>query len=293
MRYASKHTDIDNLLTEAADVAMPEGPEIHRAADKIRKVLEGKTIEAVEVTLPRYADRVHEFQNKTVLKVEARGKAMLIHFDSFVLYSHNQLYGRWTVNKRETAAKNWNRSLRIALSTKSHTCRLWSATDILMLEPWEVSGHQYIEKLGPDVVIQETTELQLVEHMNQKKFQRRRLKTLLLDQGFFAGIGNYLRSEILFTAGLHPDRTVASLNEEEKKNLATQALFLSRQSFQVPGITVDLELYEQLRDIGLTRGKARHWVFTRNDLPCHRCGDLIVHTRPGKRRLDYCAQCQT
>ena len=35
-------------------------------------------------------------------------------------------------------------------------------------------------------------------------------------QGFFAGIGNYLRSEVLFTAKLHPDRTVSSLDEDEK-----------------------------------------------------------------------------
>ena len=271
---------------------MPEGPEIHRAASKICNALEGKTIEDIEITLPRYEERTNEFLNKTVLKVEARGKAMLIHFDTFVLYSHNQLYGRWTVNRRATEAKKWNLKLRIALSTDKHTCRLWSATDILMLEPWEVSGHQYIAKLGPDVVIDETTTKELVEHVNQKRFQRKRLKTLLLDQGFFAGIGNYLRSEVLFTAELHPDRTVSSLDEDEKIRLAEQALFLSRQSYKVPGITVDLELYEQLRDKGLSRGRARHWVFTRNERPCHKCGELILHTRPGGRRLDYCPVCQ-
>ena len=70
---------------------MPEGPEIHRAASKIRNALEGKTIKDVEITLPRYMDRSNEFLDKTVLKVEARGKAMLSHFDTFVLYSHNQL----------------------------------------------------------------------------------------------------------------------------------------------------------------------------------------------------------
>ena len=160
------------------------------------------------------------------------------------------------------------------------------------MEPWELSGHPYLEKLGPDVVIPETTTSQLVEHMNKKKFQRRRLKTLLLDQGFFAGIGNYLRSEVLFTSGLHPDRTVSSLSDEEKTKLSEQALFLSRQSYDVPGITVELELYDQLRSLGMSRGQARHWVFTRNERPGHQCGELILHTRPGGRRLDYCPVCQ-
>ena len=115
---------------------MPEGPEIHRAADKIRKALEGKVIEDIEITLPQFSGREHDFLGKTVNKVEARGKALLIHFDSFVMYSHNQLYGRWTVNLRTTEAKKWNRSLRVALTTDKHTCRLWSATDILLMEPW-------------------------------------------------------------------------------------------------------------------------------------------------------------
>ena len=147
---------------------MPEGPEIHRAADKIRKALEGKVIEDIEITLPQFSGREHDFLGKTVNKVEARGKALLIHFDSFVMYSHNQLYGRWTVNLRTTEAKKWNRSLRVALTTAKHTCRLWSATDILLMEPWELSGHPYLAKLGPDVVIEETTILDLVDHMNQK-----------------------------------------------------------------------------------------------------------------------------
>ncbi len=272
---------------------MPEGPEIHRAANKIRKALEGQVIEDVEITIPRYLSRRQDFLGKTVNRVEARGKALLIHFDNFVMYSHNQLYGRWTVNLEKTAPKKWNRSLRIALTTKKHTCRLWSATDIILMEEWELSGHPYLAKLGPDVVVKQTSTTDLIEHMNLDKFKRRRLKTLLLDQGFFAGIGNYLRSEVLFTSGLHPDRTISSLTDEEKVRLAEQALVLSRQSYDVPGITVDLELYDQLLSLGLKRSRARHWVFTRNELPCHRCGNLIIHTRPGGRRLDYCPECQT
>ena len=69
---------------------------------------------------------------------------------------------------RTTEAKKWNRSLRVALTTDKHTCRLWSATDILLMEPWELSGHPYLAKLGPDVVIEETTIQDLVDHMNQK-----------------------------------------------------------------------------------------------------------------------------
>ncbi len=43
---------------------MPEGPEIHRAADKIRKALEGKVIENIEITLPKYEGRESDFLGK-------------------------------------------------------------------------------------------------------------------------------------------------------------------------------------------------------------------------------------
>lgn len=271
---------------------MPEGPEIHRAADKVRKALHGKEIEDIEITLPQYVSWEKKLLGKKVNKVEARGKALLIYFDDIVVYSHNQLYGRWTVNLKKTAPRKWNRSLRISYSTDKHTCRLWSATDILFLEEWELSGHPYLAKLGPDIVNPETTIDEMMNHLNKDKFKRRRLKTLLLDQGFFSGVGNYLRSEILFTASLHPDRTVGSLTEEEKNALVQQTLFLARQSYEIPGITVDLELYQKLRDKGESRSWSRHWVFTRNERPCHQCGDLILHTRPGGRRLDYCPSCQ-
>ena len=53
---------------------MPEGPEIHRAASKIRKALEGNVIEDIEITVPQFSGRKADFLGKTVNKVEARGK---------------------------------------------------------------------------------------------------------------------------------------------------------------------------------------------------------------------------
>ena len=46
---------------------------------------------------------------------------------------------------------DWKRSLRVALINGTHACRLWSASDVMLLEPWEVEGHPYIAQLGPDI----------------------------------------------------------------------------------------------------------------------------------------------
>ena len=73
---------------------MPEGPEIHRAANNLRKVLEGNIITHVECPYASIRGQEHRFIGQEVLRVKARSKAMLIYVGEDVLYSHNQLYGR-------------------------------------------------------------------------------------------------------------------------------------------------------------------------------------------------------
>jgi endonuclease-8 len=58
----------------------------------------------------------------------------------------------------------------------------------------------------------------------------------MLDQSFIAGLGNYLRSEILFAAGLHPDLRPLDLSRKQVGDLARHTLQLSLRSYQTGGI---------------------------------------------------------
>ena len=271
---------------------MPEGPEIHRAANTIRRALEGQIITHVECPYATIRGQEHRFLEKEVLRVKARSKAMLIHVGDDVLYSHNQLYGRWTVQKKSSKERKTNRSLRIKLETETHVACLWSATDIELLEPWEVEQHPYIARLGPDVADEEIEYKPVLEQIQNKKFGGRQLCHLLLDQSFLAGVGNYLRSEILFNAGLQPSRKLNSLKAEEQEHLAESAISTTQLAYKQKGVTVDKDLYDLLRQQGMSRRQARHHVFTRDGLNCHTCGTVITHTRLSGRRLDYCGSCQ-
>ena len=71
---------------------MPEGPEIHRAAKTLSNALRGKVLEEVFVAFPHLKARFASLQGRTVLSVEAEGKAILHRFDNgMAVYSHNQL----------------------------------------------------------------------------------------------------------------------------------------------------------------------------------------------------------
>jgi endonuclease-8 len=271
---------------------MPEGPEIHRAANRIAKALVGKTLTDVEFHYKTVEGLEHFFLDKKVEYVKARSKGLLISVGDYVMYSHNQLYGRWTVNRSTTKPKPTNRSLRVLFGNEKNTARLWSATDIEIFEPWELPGHPYLAKLGPDVADLAVQYDDVFAQISNPKFARRQLSGLMLDQGFLAGVGNYLRSEILFDAGISPYRKTGSLSEEECHQLAKSAIEITALAYHETGVTGPQELYQTLRDNGLSRYQARHYVFTRDGLACHACDSLIVHTRLSGRRLDYCPKCQ-
>lgn len=272
---------------------MPEGPEIYRVAQKLSKAISGKKIISIEFGLERLKGWEEVLINSQITSVKSQAKAMLISTDSgYTIYSHNQLYGRWDIRRSTTAEKKTNRSLRILIETDSHTARLYSASDIEVLDAVDLASHPFLSKLGPDLLDKDVSDAQLIEHISSGRFDRRALKHLLLDQSFLSGIGNYLRSEILFEANLHPDTRLGKLSQPKKSELALISRKITERALAQNGITIDYEIAENLKLEGLTKRQYRHWVFTRDGNPCRRCGSTIIHTRVGGRRLDFCPSCQ-
>ena len=271
---------------------MPEGPEIRRAADRIGKVLDGRRVESVCFGLARLQRFEDELTEATVARVETRGKAMLIRFDlGLSLYAHNQLYGRWYVRARG-ALPDTRRALRVALHTQAHSALLYSASDIAVLTPEEELAHPYLSGLGPDVLDATLTWRELSRRLGLARFRNRALASLYLDQGFAAGIGNYLRSEILFAAGLHPGLRPRDLSLRDRNALARQTLSIPRRAYETGGVTSPPERVARLRAAGAPRKTYRHAVFNRQGAPCPTCGSPVERIEAGARRLYLCPSCQ-
>ena len=80
------------------------------------------------------------------------------------------------------------------------------------------NNHHYIKNLGPDVLDETTTHDVIFKRLIDKKFKNRNLAGLLLNQNFIAGLGNYLRSEILFYSKIMYDKKPKDLNLDEKNS---------------------------------------------------------------------------
>ena len=271
---------------------MPEGPEIRLAADRVAKVLLDQPIVEVSFGLSQLKRFEKRLTGSSVTAVDTRGKAMLTRFDcGLTLYSHNQLYGRWFTIRRPKLPKT-SRSLRVALHTPTHSALLYSASDIQVLTEKQLSAHAFLQRLGPDILDPELTEEQIVRRLGSPEYRNRALGSLYLDQGFLAGNGNYLRSEILWAAGIDPVRKPAQLSAVALESLARETLAISRRSYRTRGVTVLPGLAKDLKASGLTYQKYRFYVFGREGLPCHRCGASIERRLMGSRNIFVCPTCQ-
>ncbi|PFG07488.1 endonuclease VIII [Bacillus sp. es.034] len=271
---------------------MPEGPEIRRAADNVERALKNRTVEDVYFAFPHLRDYEDLLKGSIVTRVDTKGKAMLIRFNNgYTIYSHNQLYGKWYIRSLYNYPKT-NRQLRLALHNEKKSALLYSASDIEVLRDEEVPEHPFISKVGPDLLSEDVTADELVVRMKDKRFRNRKWSILLLDQGFVAGIGNYLRSEIMFVAGIHPSLRPADCTEEQLNKTAHAIIDLVKQSYETGGITNDPKLAEKLKSEGVKRSRYRHWVFNREGASCFICGSEIEKIVAASRRLYYCPGCQ-
>ena len=270
---------------------MPEGPETHRMADRIHKSLKGKKILKFKFQHDALSE-LNNLKSISIVDVFSVGKALVIRLNNgYSIISHNQLYGKWTFNRPKTVI-NSRRQLRIEFTTNSKVVRLWSATNIQLFLTIDEYQHPYLKKIGPDVLNDSTSIDIIIQILKGKKVINRSLSSVLLDQSVISGLGNYLRSEILFFASLSYTQRVSELTQGQLYILAKSIKDVSLRAYMQKGKTVDLNYFEKEFGNKENFKKLKHMVFSREKLPCLICGEKIIKKMVSSRRIFLCPYCQ-
>jgi endonuclease-8 len=272
---------------------MPEGPEIRLAADRIAKALVQKDITHIHFSFEHLRQFEKMLSSLTVTSVETRGKAMLTYFDDeWVIYSHNQLYGRWLIVNKGTVPDT-NRQLRLAIETEYKAALLYSATDISVMRKPELSNHPFLARIGPDILSERPDIDAIVARLLSPAFSGRQLAALLLDQKFLAGLGTYLCAEILFFSQLNPKTKASKCTPAMLRKLASNILKITQQSYKTQGITNPPKLVDQLKSYGVIDKEGyRFSVYGRAGEACYQCGNSIERNKLGGRPIFHCPGCQ-
>jgi formamidopyrimidine-DNA glycosylase len=270
---------------------MPEGPEVRKYADSLNATLAGKPIKALEARTREARAWLKENESRLigrrVLRITSHGKHLLgFLYGGYYFHSHLMMWGRWQVVKSVVLPLEKDRRERARVVVDDSAAILLSAPifNVGKGDPYKQIDN--LRTLGPDV-------LPAKGKFNKREFRRRMLLAehraipigaALLNQRILAGLGNYLRAEVLFHCGLNPWRKVEDLNEEELRCLDRTAPELALRSY-VSDATATEEDRTRMRadeslvyQVGREYG-TRHLVFRRTNLPCLRCGETIRQLR--------------
>ncbi len=269
---------------------MPELPEVETSVRALRDSLVGETFSEARIYWPRHIDRPdpQTFRERIVgLRVEdigRRGKYMVFSLsDDETLIIHLRMTGHLAVVEYNAPLRDHTHTILGLASGKElrfNDTRKFGRL-YLVRDQEEVLG-----KLGPEPLAPDFTPEALATQLERRSM---RLKPLLLDQSFIAGVGNIYADEALFHAGLHPKRAADSLTKSEINALHAAIQKVLRMGIAREGASID-----RYRKPDGTRGDMQNAVavFRRTDEPCYHCGAPIRRIVLGGRSTHYCPECQ-
>ena len=277
---------------------MPELPEVETLRRDLEKEVVGRRIKAVQVNGTRSVRRVTKKQFITrveghrITAVNRKGKYLLVRLDAGeILVVHLGMSGQLLRAKSARAPKEKHTHAVFTFSQggelrfvdpRTFGELFVTTTDELMVEVPELAH------LGFDPLEDVMSWVDFGDLLRKKTT---RLKTLLMDQKFVAGIGNIYSDEILFGAGLRWDRTTDSLTSQEVRRLYRAMIETLQDAVKHRGSSLADEQYRDLfGEVG--EFQSQHKVYDREGEACRRCRSTIVRVKANGRSSFLCPQCQ-
>ena len=274
---------------------MPEGDTIYRAARTLHLAFAGQTVESFHTVLPKLArvDCDAHLAGRTIEKVEARGKWMMIHFSGdLVLLTHMLMSGSWHIYRVGEPWKRRDVHMRIVIATHRYVAVAFNVPIAEFHTASSLERHPRLRKLGPAVLANQYDDAAVLR--NVRAAPDAEVGAVLLNQNVLAGIGNVFKSEVCFGCGVHPFRRVETLSIAELACLVATA-----RRFMLANVThgsTDNTIFSNTirRTTGRAGPEERLWAYGRSGAPCHRCGTAIESRRqnPDARRTFWCPSCQ-
>jgi formamidopyrimidine-DNA glycosylase len=278
---------------------MPELPEVEVLRRDLDKEVVGKKIKSVEVTGTRSVRRhknkkefIALLEGHKITSVQRRGKYLVFRLDGpEALVVHLGMSGQLLRAKsaREKAPKH------------SHVVITFTQGGLLRFVDPRTFGEMFMTQY--DDLEEQVEELAhigldpLETAMSWDLFGRMlaekktRLKTLLMDQKFIAGIGNVYSDEILFNAGLKWDRMSDSLSQQEVRRLYRAISETLQDAVKYRGSSLsDMQYCDLFGQPG--EYQLYHQVYDKEGQPCQRCRRPLRRARFSNRSTFFCEACQ-
>jgi formamidopyrimidine-DNA glycosylase len=273
---------------------MPELPEVETVVRGLRPHLLSRAFVSVRVLWERTVDRpdVPAFcaalTGARVADVGRRGKFITMRLSTAqTLLTHLRMTGKLLILAPD-ANPDDDSHARAHFRLDDGRWLLFSDTRkfgrmYLLDDPLEVLGG-----LGPEPLADDFTPTRLAEMLAGR---RGRVKPLLLNQGFIAGLGNIYTDEALWRARVHPLRSAGTLMPDEIARLHAGIVSVLWEAIEGRGTSLRDQQYVQ-PDGSAGAHQDSLAVYGGRGRDCPRCGATVERLVAGGRGTYFCPRCQ-
>jgi formamidopyrimidine-DNA glycosylase len=258
---------------------VPELPEVETVVRTLAPRLRGRRILSAEftsrfVTPGNRRALAGRLTGRRIESVRRRGKFIVIELDAGTLTVHLGMTGKLLLDG--TAGEHTH-----GVFTLDSGVLLYDDPRQFGRIEWSPSR---VARLGA-----EPLEIGLEEFVARLRRRKARLKTLLTNQAFLAGLGNIYADETLFTAGIHPLAIASRLSGPRAARLHQAMRDIIQLAIEHRGSSIS-----DYVDANGNRGgfQLLHRVYGREGEPCLQCGSPVKKIVVAQRGTHYCPKCQ-
>tara|TARA_Y100000022_G_C13209321_1_gene356752 strand:+ start:310 stop:903 length:594 start_codon:yes stop_codon:yes gene_type:complete len=151
----------------------------------------------------------------------------------------------------------------------------------------ELNNSKHLKDMGPEPLSDRFN----LNYFTKKIKRKCSVKNLLMNQNFVAGLGNIYCSEILFDAGVNPERICNELSKEQIKKIILSTRKILKQAINLGGTTIKNFIVNNEK-IGYFKNKLK--VYGKENQSCPRCKTFatIQRIKQSGRSTFLCTKCQ-
>ena len=268
---------------------MPELPEVETVARQIAASARGRVVTRLVVSDPRIKltrREIAQVAGRRITTVKRFGKQVAFELDdagapALWLLVHLRMTGRLIWHPAESDSTGSSRAI-LHLDSGAISFRDTRRFGTLELVPSLVDRRSW----EVDPIEDSFTSADLLKLLSGA---RQEIKAWLLRQDRLVGLGNIYASEVLYRAGIHPQRQADSLTRAEAQRLTRAIRTVLQLAIKHCGTTFS-DFQDSRGEVG---GYGRFLrVYQRSGQPCPACGSPIERIVQQQRSTFFCPLCQ-
>ena len=286
---------------------MPELPEVEVVKKSLESRIKNLTIKRVVINNNklRYkidAKELSKIKGLKIVSIKRRSKYLLISLENnltilahlgmtgkFFIFDKNKKYKTsfyYTLNKNDSKHDHLTLFLNKGLKVVYNDVRKFGF--IKLFQSQNVYDCNHLRFLGPEPL----TKYFNVKYINNYFLSKKiKIKDLLMNQKFIAGLGNIYCNEVLFLCRINPTRRVNKISQKEIKKIIKSIKKILKQAILFGGSSI--------KNFSSTEGQDGNFqqkfnVYGKEKTTCGRlkCSGTIKKVYTSNRSSFFCPKCQ-